>query len=119
MMEEIAQLSSNDDAGGGSNNISDQIRITSFLIHDEQLWIGTSTGVIFVFNFSFQRKSIRTYSTNMKSHSRSFSITNHMIDGTTRHYLSHLPDLINNRKKSRSRSDSAMIDVFHSSDDGE
>jgi hypothetical protein len=35
----------------------------------------------------------------------------------TRDYLTPLPDLVNNRKKSRSRSDSAMIDLYHSSDD--
>jgi len=40
-----------------------------------------------------------------------------MINETTRHYLSLLPDFVNNRKKSRSRSDSAIIELFHSSDD--
>jgi hypothetical protein len=54
----------------------------------------------------------------MKSFPRSLSVTSHMIDETTGHYLSPLPDLVNNRKKSRSRSDSAMIELFHSSDDG-
>jgi len=106
LMEDITQFGSNND--GSSSSIIDQIRITSFLIHDSQLWIGTSTGVIFVFNFSFQRKSIGPYSTNMKSYLRSLSITNHMIEGTTRKYSSPLPDLVNNGKKARSRSDSAM-----------
>jgi hypothetical protein len=40
-----------------------------------------------------------------------------MLDETTRNYLSPLPDLVDNRKKSRSRSDSAMIELVHSSDD--
>jgi hypothetical protein len=111
IMEEVNHISSNDD--GSSSNIIDQIRITSFLIHDKQLWIGTSTGVIFVFNYIFQRKSIRSSLTNRRLFPRSLSVTSHM----TRDYLTPLPDLVNNRKKSRSRSDSAMIDLYHSSDD--
>jgi hypothetical protein len=35
----------------------------------------------------------------------------------TRDYLTPLPDLVNNGKKSRSRSDSAMIGLYHSLDD--
>ncbi|CAF4134934.1 unnamed protein product, partial [Rotaria sp. Silwood2] len=119
IMEENAQLDSIED--GSSSSIMDQIRITSFLIHDQQLWIGTSTGIIFVLNFSFQRKSIRSpsiYSTKLKYIPRSLSVTNHMINDTTRHYISALPKFINNGKKFRSRSDSAMIDLFNSSDDG-
>ena len=113
-MDELTQLNSPDD--GSSSNITDQIRITSFLIHDKQLWIGTSTGIIFVFNYFFQRKSSIS-STNIRSSARSFSVTNYMIDESTRHYLSPLPDLVNNRKKNRSRSDSAMVELYHSSDD--
>jgi hypothetical protein len=113
MMEELTPSDSNDD--GSLTYINDQIRITSFLIHDKQLWIGTSTGIILVFNYIFQRKSsIRTTSPIVRSTPRSFSVTSHMIG----HYLSPLPDLVNNRKKSRSRSDSAMIELFHSSDNG-
>ena len=113
-MEELNTSDSNDD--GGMTNINDQIRITSFLIHDKQLWIGTSTGIILVFNYIFQRRSsIRTTSPIVvRSAPRSFSVTGHMIE----HYLAPLPDLVNNRNKCRSRSDSAMIDLFHSSDDG-
>ncbi|UJR36374.1 hypothetical protein I4U23_029098 [Adineta vaga] len=117
ILEETLQFDSNDEANG-SSNLSDQIRITSFLIHDEQLWIGTSTGIIFVFNFTFQPKSVHSYSTNMKSSSsRSMSVAGHMFNQSSRSYLSPLPDLIYNPKKSRSRSDSAMIDLANSSDD--
>lgn len=112
MMDEMPSFDSNDDES--SNNINDQIRITSFLIHDKQLWIGTSTGIILVFNYIFQRKSsIRTTSPIIRLAPRSYSVTSHMIE----HYLSPLPDLLNNRKKTRSRSDSAMIELYHSSDD--
>jgi hypothetical protein len=116
--EQLAMMDETNTDNESSNHIMDHIRITSFLIHDEQLWIGTSTGIIFVFNFTFQRKiSKRLNSTNIKNFPRSLSVTSHMIDETTRHYLSPLPDLVNNRKKSRSRSDSAMIELHHSSDD--
>ncbi|CAF3384129.1 unnamed protein product [Rotaria sp. Silwood1] len=119
IMEEHAQLDSTED--GSSSNIMDQIRITSFLIHDEQLWIGTSTGIIFVLNFSFQQKSIRSpsvYSKKIKPTRRSLSVTSHMINDATQHYVSVLPNFVNNRKKFRSRSDPAMIDLFNLSDDG-
>ncbi|CAF1308815.1 unnamed protein product [Adineta steineri] len=116
-MEEITQINSNND--GSSSNFTDQIRITSFLIHNEQLWIGTSTGIIFVFNFTFQPKLIRSYTTNVKSYSRSLSVAGHMIDGIPRRHLSLLPDLVNNRKRSRTRSDSAMIDLYNSLDECE
>jgi hypothetical protein len=111
----MKEISFGDD--GSSSNIIDQIRITSFLIHDKQLWLGTSTGIIFVFNYSFHRKSILSTSTNMKHCGRSLSVTSHMINETSRNYFSRLPDLVNYQKKSRSRSDSAMIDLYHSSDD--
>ncbi|CAF0782240.1 unnamed protein product [Adineta ricciae] len=116
ILEENSQVDSNDEATG-SSNLSDQIRITSFLIHNEQLWIGTSTGVIFVFNFTIQPKSLQAYPNNMKSSSRSMSVTSPMLNHLSRSHLSSLPDLVNNPKKSRSRSDSAMIDLFKSSDD--
>ncbi|CAF0741810.1 unnamed protein product [Rotaria sordida] len=118
IIEKNVQLNSNED--GNSSSIIDQIRITSFLIHNEQLWIGTSTGIIYVLNFSFEKKSIRSpsiYSTKRKYFRRSLSVTNHMINDTTPHYISVLPNIVNNRKKSRSRSDSAMKDLFYSSDD--
>lgn len=117
ILEESSQLDSNDEAIG-SSNLSDQIRITSFLIHNEQLWIGTSTGVIYVFNFTIQLKSLQTYPNNLKSSSRSMSVTGPMLNHLSRSYISPLPDLVNNNpKKSRSRSDSAMIDLVNSSDD--
>lgn len=116
MMNETSKLNSNDEQN--STNIIDHIRITSFLIYDKQLWIGTSTGIIFVFNFTLQKKlSLRTSTINRRTYQRSLSVTSHMIDENTRHYLSRLPDLVNNQKKSRSRSDSAMIELIHSSDD--
>lgn len=118
MLEEAAQTGLVDD--GSSSNITDQIRITAFLIHDQQLWIGTSTGIIFVLNFTFQQKSTRTSSvcsTNKSYGPRSSSVTNHMINGMTRDYLSLLPTIVNNRRKSRSKSESAMVDIVNSSDE--
>ena len=96
-IDETAQCNSIED--GSSSSFIDQIRITSFLIHDEQLWIGTSTGIIFVFNFSFQKKTLRSYSTKIiQSYPRSLSVTNYMIDGRIRHCLPLLPNFLNNRK---------------------
>ncbi|CAF3214029.1 unnamed protein product [Rotaria socialis] len=118
MMEEGAHLGSIDD--GSSSNITDQIRITSFLVHDEQLWIGTSTGIIFVLNFSFQQKTIRSSSIcsmHKRYVPRSASITTHLINGATRNYIAVLPNIVNNRQKSRSQSESAMVEILNSSDD--
>lgn len=118
ILEGLLQTDSNDD-DGSINHINDHIRITSILIHDHQIWIGTSTGIILVFNLTFQRKlsSIRTIPTMNQPIPRSYSVTSQMIDQSTRRYLSPLTDLMNNRKKSRSQSESAMIDLYHSSDD--
>lgn len=119
MLEGLTQTDSNED-DGSSNHTNDHIRITSILIHDHQIWIGTSTGIILVFNFTFQRKfsSIRAIPTMSQPIPRSYSVTSHMIDESARRYLSPLADLMNNnRKKSRSQSESAMIDLYHSSDD--
>jgi hypothetical protein len=115
--EQIAaldELTVNDDTS--STTIIDNTRITSFLIHQDQLWIGTSTGVIMVFGYAFQRKSIRptpTYSVNR----RSYSVTSHMINGSICSFRSALPDLVSHRKQERSRSESAMIDLSHTSDE--
>lgn len=115
--EQIAvldELTANDDTS--STTIVDNTRITSFLIHQDQLWIGTSTGVIFVFGYAFQRKSIRstpTYSVNR----RSYSVTSHMINGSVCSFRSALPDLVSHRKQERSRSESAMIDLSNTSDE--
>ena len=118
ILEGLIQTDSNED-DGSTNHINDHIRITSILIHDQQIWIGTSTGIILVFSFTFQRKasSIRSVSSTSQIIPRSYSVTSHLIDPSTRRYLSPLADIINNRKKSRSRSESAMIDLYHSSDD--
>lgn len=117
--ETLKSNSNHDDEENNTSNPNDHIRITSFLIYDKQLWIGTSTGIIFVFNYTLQRKLslLRSSTINIRTFPRSFSVTSQMIDDKTRHYLSRLPDLVNNNKKSRSRSDSAMIELYNSSDD--
>ena len=115
--EQIAaldELTANDETS--STTIVDHTRITSFLIHQDQLWIGTSTGVIFVFGYTFQRKSILSVP-NYSSNRRSYSVTSHMINGSLASYRSMLPDLVSHRKQSRSRSESAMIDLSNTSDD--
>jgi hypothetical protein len=92
------------------------IRITSFLIHEDQLWIGTSTGIIYVFTFVFQRKLNRTCAINPLNR-RSYSVTSQMMkspDETSRILLSNDGTC---RQRDRSRSDSAMIDLSNTSDE--
>ena len=79
------------------------IRITSFLVHANQLWIGTSTGTIFVFNFTFQHK--------LTQQRRSYSVTSPMI------YTRKSITSVVQQKQSRSRSESAVIDLSTPSDD--
>ena len=101
--EQIALMKeSNDGIDDYSNHVNEHIRITSFLIRNQQIWIGTSTGILFVYNFVLQKKILTKSSVSQ----RSFSITH------------PLPELIFKRKQMRSRSDSAVVDLVHSSDEG-
>lgn len=92
------------------SNIIDHTRITSFLVHQDQLWLGTSTGIIYVFSHTFEKKS------NLRSTAppRSYSVTNHLLDPNRRVIFANL---LPYRKQSRSRSESAMIEYSHQSID--
>ena len=91
------------------SNIIDNIRITSFLAHQDQLWLGTSTGIIYVFSYTFEKKS---HSRSLSQ--RSYSVTNHLLDPNRRKVFANLPPY---RKQSRSRSESAMIEYTQHSID--
>jgi hypothetical protein len=104
--EQIAAMEekiSDEDVSSALNGV----RITSFLIHDEQIWIGTSTGIIFVYGFSFQLKSVL-----IKSRPRSLSLTNPLID----------ENKLKESDRKKCQSDSALIlteqdllsNVYHS-----
>ena len=114
-MNRITTPNANGDAS--STSMTDHVRVTSFLVHDEQLWLGSSTGIIYVFTYSFQNKSVRSSSlvkTKIRYHPRSLSITSHMIGDR---HVTLVPDPVHCRKQARSRSDSAMIDMLDSSDE--
>ena len=91
------------------SNPVDHIRITSFLVHQDQLWLGTSTGIIYVFSYTFEKKA---HSRSLSQ--RSYSVTNHLLDPNRRKIFANL---LPYRKQSRSRSESAVIEYTQRSID--
>lgn len=54
--EQLALINDLSDQDDDSMSWINEITITSFLISDEQLWIGTSTGILYVFDYKFHLK---------------------------------------------------------------
>ena len=81
--------SGNDDVS--SSYMVNQIRVTAFLIHEKQIWIGTSTGILFLFDYDFQW-CLKTIPLR-KRRPRSMSLGNPRLDD----------------KQVRFRSDSALV----------
>ena len=55
-MKEMTSLESNDDEDDNASCAMNEISISSFLIHDTQLWIGTTMGILYVFEYGFTSK---------------------------------------------------------------
>ena len=108
----MAQFELNDDDDDEEEErrtgyVMNEISISSFLIHDTQLWIGTTMGILYVFEYSFTPKTVQ---------SSSISIC--------RSYLAHMPPVkslprslsvarevkksVDLHRKSRSQSDSCL-----------
>ena len=87
--------------------LMNEISISSFLIHETQLWIGTTMGILYVFEYSFTPKTVqsssmsicRSYLAHMlpvKSLPRSLSVAREVKKSVDLH------------RKSRSQSDSCL-----------
>ncbi|CAF4378282.1 unnamed protein product, partial [Didymodactylos carnosus] len=103
-----------------------EIRITSLLVHDNQLWLGISTGSIYVFDVNFQPKkkksSIMNFQTDLSHYrSRSLSISSNLID-TSHRLVQDINDmnstlLLDKRSTTRSYSESAVVKIDKNKND--
>ena len=89
-MEQLAQIDSTENQSDEQHpDLSNDIAISSILIHDKQFWIGTSMGILYVFDYSLTRKLTG------RSSARSNSFTGNKDE--------------NHRTKQRSQSDSGVF----------
>jgi hypothetical protein len=67
------QESTYDDNELDASSTMSDMSISSFLIHDRQLWIGTSSGILFVFDYTLTLNSNRSCMSTDRCRSRSLS----------------------------------------------